>query len=171
MTERERHVAEAARLRAEGLLVREIAERMGVARSTADAWLNDPDGSKLRARKDTYRGRCEDCGAPTDGSDGFAAPRWCRDHCGVHLAAADRRVEKVLEMVRLRREEDLTNIEISERLGIPVPTVATELSRLRALGFDVPAAPYNNAQPQGARYLDEGIRSLGRALAQRGVTP
>lgn len=70
--------AEARRLRAEGLLTREIAERMGVAVSTADAYLNDPGGAKLRARKDGYRGRCVECGTRTDGSRGAAlAPSLC----------------------------------------------------------------------------------------------
>jgi transcriptional regulator with XRE-family HTH domain len=69
-------------LRAEGLTGREIAARMGVARSTVDAWLNDPGGARLRGRKDTYRGVCEDCGAPTDGSNGTdAAPARCRECC------------------------------------------------------------------------------------------
>jgi DNA-binding CsgD family transcriptional regulator len=168
MTER---TAEALRLREEGLLIREIAERMGVAVSTAGQYLADPDGAKLRARKDSYRGECEDCGRLTDGSNGFQAPRWCRDCVGVHKEAADRRAQHVLEMVRLRREENLTNKEIAARLGMLTSTVATELSRMRSLGFDVPAAPYKNAKTRGAAYMDEGIRSLGRALALRGITP
>jgi transposase len=63
-------VAEAARLRGEGLREREIAERMGVARTTVDAWLHDPDGSRLKARKDAYGGTCKQCGGKTDGSRG-----------------------------------------------------------------------------------------------------
>jgi predicted transcriptional regulator len=62
--------AEARRLRSEGLFMREIAERIGVAVSTVDAYLNDPGGVRLRARKDSYRGQCSECGAPTDGSRG-----------------------------------------------------------------------------------------------------
>lgn len=61
---------EARELRDSGLLLREIAERMGAAVSTVDAWLNDPSGAKLQARKDSYAGVCEWCGAPTDGSNG-----------------------------------------------------------------------------------------------------
>jgi transcriptional regulator with XRE-family HTH domain len=65
-------------LRAQGLLQRQIAERMGVAIQTVDSWLNDPDGSRLRARKNSYRGACEQCGAPTDGSNGPGkAPKLC----------------------------------------------------------------------------------------------
>jgi hypothetical protein len=58
--------------------LREIAAEFGVAISTVDSWLNDPGGERLRARKDSYRGRCTQCGAPTDGSGGRAsAPRLC----------------------------------------------------------------------------------------------
>jgi hypothetical protein len=72
--------AEASRLRSEGLLLREIAERMGVAISTVDAYLNDPGGRRLKARQDSYRGSCTECGAPTNGNNGpTAAPERCID--------------------------------------------------------------------------------------------
>lgn len=70
MTTRAEREAKARELRSEGLLFREIAEVMGVAASTVDAWINDPGGSKLRSRKDGYRGECDTCGGPTDGSNG-----------------------------------------------------------------------------------------------------
>lgn len=63
-------VAEAARLRAEGWLLREIAEQFGVATQTVDTWLQDPDGARIRARKDSYAKPCVDCGAMTSGSEG-----------------------------------------------------------------------------------------------------
>lgn len=50
--------------------MREIAAEMGVATSTVDAWLNDPGGQRLQARKDSYAGTCDTCGGPTDGSNG-----------------------------------------------------------------------------------------------------
>jgi transcriptional regulator with XRE-family HTH domain len=72
--------AEARRLRDEGLLGREIAERMGVSTSTVSAWLTDPGGRRLRARKDSYRGICDTCGGSTDGSDGPGkAPSRCAE--------------------------------------------------------------------------------------------
>ncbi len=65
-------------LRSRGLRLREIAAEFGVAISTVDSWLNDPGGERLRARKESYRGRCRQCGAPTDGSGGReSAPRLC----------------------------------------------------------------------------------------------
>ena len=73
-------VREARQLRAEGLLLREIAERFGIAVSTASDWINDPDGSRLRARKASYAGTCAECGGPTDGSEGPGrAPRRCME--------------------------------------------------------------------------------------------
>ncbi len=74
--------AEARRLAdEEGLNLREIRERLGVSRSYAHELLNDPDGSKARARKESYRGRCEVCGKQTTGGDGpTKAPRLCLVH-------------------------------------------------------------------------------------------
>lgn len=63
-------VAEAVAMVNDGKLLREIAQHFGIAISTAQAWVTDPDGSKLAARKDTYRGRCTICGRRTDGSNG-----------------------------------------------------------------------------------------------------
>jgi transposase-like protein len=62
--------ARAAQLRDEGWLLREIAEELGVAKSTLHQWFYDADGSKLAARKVGYRGACVDCGSPTNGSAG-----------------------------------------------------------------------------------------------------
>jgi hypothetical protein len=70
LTTRAERVREAQRLRAEGLLLREIAERMNAAISTVHAWLSDPDLSKQRARFASYAGTCIDCGAPTCGHNG-----------------------------------------------------------------------------------------------------
>jgi len=54
-------VARARELRERGWLLREIAAEMGVVAQTVFAWLDDPDGSKLRARKQRYGGVCVDC--------------------------------------------------------------------------------------------------------------
>lgn len=73
-------VAEAQRLRREGLKIREIGERMGFAITTVNAWLSDPDRSKEIARKNSYRGTCEECGSSTNGSNGPGkAGRHCRN--------------------------------------------------------------------------------------------
>lgn len=92
----------AATLRAEGLVYREIAERLGVSRSYTSELIQDPDGSRARARKDGYRGECIDCGAPTSGSDGRGkAPSRC-DSCS-HAKQKKERVwtrEAVIEAVQ-----------------------------------------------------------------------
>lgn len=78
MTIREERAAKAAAMRARGMTGSQIAEAMGVRPKTVYSWLDDPDGSKLAARKDSYRGTCEECGGPTDGSYGPGkAPRVC----------------------------------------------------------------------------------------------
>lgn len=48
----------------------EIAELLGRSPSTIRNYLADPDGAKARNRKDSYRGTCEKCGAPTSGGNG-----------------------------------------------------------------------------------------------------
>jgi hypothetical protein len=78
MTVRAQRAELAAALRAEGLLQREIAERLGLSRTYVHALLSDPDGSKAAARKAGYRGTCLNCGRRTDGSNGRAlAPVYC----------------------------------------------------------------------------------------------
>jgi transposase len=71
-------VAYARRRREEGAMLKEIAGELGAAISTVGAWLTDPDGLRLAERKDTYRGTCQDCGAPTSGCRGPGkAPTRC----------------------------------------------------------------------------------------------
>jgi hypothetical protein len=91
-----------ADLRREGVIYREIAERLGISRSYAsELWL-DPDGSKASERKDSYGGVCIDCGAPTTGSYGRAlAPERCND-CSLARQSADRHWtrEAVLDAIK-----------------------------------------------------------------------
>jgi len=71
----------AAELRAEGLTAREIAERLAVSPNYAHSLLSDPDGAKDRARKDSYRKPCPNCGRLMTGSNGNGpdAPSLCRE--------------------------------------------------------------------------------------------
>lgn len=70
--------AAAARLRAQGLAIRQIAAALAVSDSYAGELLRDPDGSRARARKARYGGVCCDCGCRTDGSNGRErAPKRC----------------------------------------------------------------------------------------------
>lgn len=75
---RSQKVGEINRLRALQWTHAEIAAHLGLSRSTIRNLINDPDGSKQRARRKRYQGHCETCGALTDGSNGrAAAPRFC----------------------------------------------------------------------------------------------
>jgi IS30 family transposase len=82
-----------------GLGSEEIAERLGLARSTVNKYRRDPEGERERARRERYRGRCRGCGRPTRGSDGPGrAPEWCRE-----CAPLQRRRwsdERLLEAIR-----------------------------------------------------------------------
>lgn len=143
MTVRERR-AEAQRLRAEGLLWREVAERLGVARATAHAYGADPDGSKLAARKRSYAVPCERCGGPTDGSRGRAHPvrvcRACRGRDGVPMdeRRAQSRARRGDSLPRSRtitlREFAAGVRETADRLGsVSLSRIAYE--RHRATGL------------------------------------
>lgn len=79
-TQRAERVAEAQRLRAEGLKFREIAERMGLPISTVDSYINDPDRAKQQARFARYGGTCPQCGGPRKGHHGLKITdeNWCQ---------------------------------------------------------------------------------------------
>lgn len=103
-SEQRRELADRAQtLAAEGYLQREIAVILGVSRSYASALAsNDPLGEKTRARKDSYRGVCDDCGNPTDGSYGpNNTPAVC-DACSHARQRADKRWtrEAVVDAIR-----------------------------------------------------------------------
>ena len=81
--------AEAVALRALGLTHRQIADRMGLSRSYVSELCADPDGLKVLARKASYGGTCEKCGARTFGGNGRArAPKMCLACTTVARAAA-----------------------------------------------------------------------------------
>lgn len=129
----------ARELRGGGLLLREIAERMGVAVSTVGSWLTDPDGSRLRARKDGYRGVCEVCGAPTTGGNGYLAPRMCH-RCNA-IAAGERNKEQAAPQRALIEQlwaEGKTCREIGELLGWTGEYLIRGTGILRSRGYDLP---------------------------------
>ena len=78
--ERRRAVALAQHYRdAEGLLIAEIANRLGRSPATVKAYLYDPTGEKARAVKSRYVGVCRGCGAYTQPRNGKGdAYRYCK---------------------------------------------------------------------------------------------
>lgn len=117
---RQEKVAIARHLAERGLNQGRIAAEMGVARTTVQGWLGDPDGSKLRARKDSYRGTCVDCGGPTDGSNGpGSAPERCC-HCAPRAAmtwTGETIVAAIQRWARLHNGAPPTSYEWNPAMG------------------------------------------------------
>jgi transposase len=149
-------VTEAQRLRAEGLKLREIGERMGVPLKTAANWLSAPDGSRLRARKESYRGTCVDCGAPTNGSRGRGpnAPKRCVS-CEAPRAAQRQRERFASHKALIERlwAQGLKAREIGWIVGWSSPYPAQMIASYRCKGYDLPvrnagSSAWNKAHPE-----------------------
>lgn len=137
-------------MRAKGLLLREIAERLGVSKSTALRW-TDPEREELgrelnRAWKDRNRervraynrqyqathekarGTCSSCGGRTSRQNDGGVCMDCRS------AARCRRAERIVAMWA----SGLAMPEIAERLELSMNTLRGELGWARARGYDLP---------------------------------
>ncbi len=66
--------------------IAQIAQRLGRSPATIRSYLYDPDGAKARRVKESYRGACSRCGAPTSGSGPGRAKRICA-RCNGHARA------------------------------------------------------------------------------------
>jgi predicted ArsR family transcriptional regulator len=159
---------------------RAVARALGVSQTTVQYALhperlvemNAKRAAAKRAWENAQRATCSRCGAAmgagtlrADGSSRRLAGELCATCRG------DDRVVRVLEMAKLRRVDDLTDAQIAERVGCAKLTVRQELCRLRAIGFDVPLAPYarcRGRKPHAAMTRDAEI--LRRTLAERGIT-
>jgi len=92
-------VAQIENLERRGLTTREIAEQLGLARSTVNIYRADPDGERQRQRRHHYQGTCVGCGQPTSGSGGpNRAPKRCRACAGEQRRSWSER--RVLEAIR-----------------------------------------------------------------------
>lgn len=77
---RKERVAQVRELEAQGMTSGEIARKLGISYGYAREIRGDPDGVRAKERKESYRGKCIDCGRATDGSNGRAgAPERCRE--------------------------------------------------------------------------------------------
>jgi Homing endonuclease associated repeat len=151
--ERRKRVAEARRLRAQGLLQREIQEKMRLSRSAVSDLLTDPWREKAQARRARYGGTCQRCGAPTDGSAGPSTPppTLC-GKCALDEQHERRHwtKERILEAVHRYAEENGRQPSSQEWLGTagkdrppwapPTPTVIREFGSwsacMNAAGFE-----------------------------------
>lgn len=162
LTTRDEKVAEARRLRDdEGLMFREIAERMGVAVQTVDSWLNDPDLAKQRARRKRYVVACSECGGPTDGSPGYKARvvvcRSCREW------TREEAIEKVQAFAREHgRQPTIDDCRAGGRI-LPDSSTAGRLfggwnALLVAAGFEIKRDSPNSERMQAivARVVETG---------------
>jgi class 3 adenylate cyclase len=144
LASRAERVALARTLRDEGRVLREIAEEMGVAVQTVHDWLSDPDGSKLKARKQRYAGRCIECGAPTGGHAGRGAnaPKRCQRCAARHNREREReRNRERRELVERLWAEGKSFRDIGEALGWK-GSPWNNISQLRnRSGYDLPYRP------------------------------
>ena len=77
--DRRRNVLLAQHHREQGWSIAQIAHLLDRAPATVRGYLHDPTGAKAKARKTSYAGSCERCGAPTSGADGKGrASRHCQ---------------------------------------------------------------------------------------------
>lgn len=91
----QRRVAEVVYLRDKlGLTFKEIADRLGIALTTAHDYYADPTGEKADERRSKLHGVCRDCGAETRGGS-KTAPERC--------APCNSKWQRTLEGRRLRR--------------------------------------------------------------------
>lgn len=166
--------ASASNLRAVGLSVREIATELEISRSYAADLLSDPDRSKAKARRERYGGRCVDCGAKTDGSNGRRlAPKRCAS-CTARFLSDNRywNQDRVLAAIRRFAAEHgrppvatewLTGKHGRKGDGYPhVPTVIREFgswaAAIEAAGFPRPSVGHNSrGKKNGPRIRTEEL--------------
>ena len=166
-------VVMAQKLRAEGLKLREIAERMGAKLRTVSAWLNDPDLSKQKARRARYSRPCVDCGNPTDGSGGYADQRERCNSCARSYQHDNRywTPETIVKAIRRFHRENgrvPTSKEWHEASSSdfpPTSIVLREFGRwkdaIRAAGFEC----YSPRQPDRAESAVRRAEIVRRYLA------
>lgn len=150
----------------EHLTIAQIAARLGRKPATVKSYLYDPDGSRARRVKDSYRGACEGCGAPTSGGDGpgrakalcvacagRASSKWSTQRIEAALRAWRRRYGRPAVSTDLSRSyADRYGGEHLRRLdsgweGGPWPALSVvqyhfgTLRRANAIALDGPAEP------------------------------
>ncbi len=123
---RSEFAAEAKRLRSMGLLIAEVAERMGVAPSTVHGWLRDPDGHRQRDRHRRAMRACEGCGGQ---AFGHLCAKCERERCAA-LAHA----------LECKRRSSATPVDSA--------TISAALREYHELTGDVTSPGYRKLSPQ-----------------------
>jgi len=128
--------AEAKRLRAEGLMPKEVSARLGRPLSTVQDAVTG-QAARRRAFKQAwerehYKGTCERCGGAT------GKRRRVRLCWPCWVAQRREPVHARAERIVAWWTEGLTYPEIGERLGWSKDHVSVEMHRLRAKGYDLP---------------------------------
>lgn len=137
-------VAEAQRLRAEGLTYRQIADSLGdISLKTVAEWLTDPDRARAKARREGYQGECIVCGATTCGDikGGRTYCRQCQKHAPAVIADRQRRREGAAPRrayVQRRWNEGASMKTIASELGIATGNLSDQMDRMRSSGWDLP---------------------------------
>lgn len=124
VAERRQAVALARHYRdVEGLSIANIGARLGRSPATVRSYLYDPDASKARALKASYRGSCEGCGARTSGGDGPGHAKALCPRCRGRVSStwSRERIEIALRAWRARYGEPALSTDLSrnyaERYG------------------------------------------------------
>jgi HNH endonuclease/pRiA4b ORF-3-like protein len=117
--ERAQSVAEASRLRQEGLLLREIGARLGVSPKTVHAWLSDPDGAKACERKQRYRAVCVACGGPCYRQGRYGAARRCETCERTHRHEQRQWTKRKVKAALGRWADDLGRPPTAEETALP----------------------------------------------------
>lgn len=153
-------LAEAVALLRRGFTGKQIAARLGLAKSTVYAYLADPTGAAASARKRRYYGTCEDCGAPTSYQLGGVARRCIDCDRGRN---ADRNAEIIA-----RWNEGEPEWYIAEEMGLRDAQVRGCIHHARRRGEDVALHRKRNRSdwPEIERLYREGLtyREIGERI-------
>jgi hypothetical protein len=147
----------------EGLRWIDIADRMGLAKSTVADLYYDPSGALARARKAKNDGQCVDCGAATKNGGARAAPKRCAPCSAEHSRSAESILNhSVMAMGRHRwADEDIfTALRAAARDGV----VSTAMYRGAYVSGAMPSLPL--IVSRFGRWVDAvhaaGLRPAGR---------
>jgi len=118
-----------------GRTQKETAAILGISRSYVSELLLDPTGALAKARKDSYRQPCPECGTLMDGSNGRKGPRLCQG-CTVPPAPPNKgKGHAQLAVIGLLTYGDRRFSEIRNILGWTNGMASQELHRMRKMGL------------------------------------